>query len=79
MHPKKINKKNFVDNLYTYKSSDPDLIIRTGGQYRLSNFMLWQSAYSGLYFTKKLWPDFNISDLQKILINYRKRQRNYGK
>ena len=75
----KINKSTFVKNLYTSDSEDPDLIIRTGGEFRLSNFMLWQSAYSELYFTKKLWPDFNITDLKKILINYKKRKRNLGK
>ena len=75
----KINKTNIMKNLYTSTSKDPDLIIRTGGELRLSNFMLWQSAYSELYFTKKLWPDFNITDLKKIIINYRNRKRNYGK
>ena len=64
---KNINLNNFTNNLYTSCSSDPDLIIRTGGEFRLSNFMLWQAAYSELYFTKKLWPDFNILDLKKIL------------
>ncbi len=75
----KINKNNITKNLYTSKSKDPDLIIRTGGELRLSNFMLWQSAYSELYFAKKLWPEFNISDLKKIIINFKKRKRNYGK
>tara|TARA_Y100001970_G_C14172969_1_gene825219 strand:+ start:483 stop:1121 length:639 start_codon:yes stop_codon:yes gene_type:complete len=75
---KKINATNLSKNLYTSSSKDPDLIIRTGGEFRLSNFMLWQSAYSELYFTKKLWPDFNISDLKKILINYKKRNRRFG-
>ena len=75
----KINKSNINKNLYTSMSKDPDLIIRTGGEIRLSNFMLWQSAYSELFFTKKLWPDFNITDLKKILINFKKRTRNYGK
>ena len=75
----KINKNNITKNLYTSMSKDPDLIIRTGGEIRLSNFMLWQSAYSELFFTKKLWPDFNITDLKKILINFKKRTRNYGK
>ena len=74
-----INKKNIRNNLYTSASKDPDLIIRTGGELRLSNFMLWQSAYSELFFTKKLWPDFNIRDLKKIIINFKKRKRNYGK
>ena len=75
----KINKNNITKHLYTSMSKDPDLIIRTGGELRLSNFMLWQSAYSELYFTKKLWPDFNITDLKKIIINFKKRKRNYGK
>ena len=75
----KINKNNITKNLYTSMSKDPDLIIRTGGELRLSNFMLWQSAYSELFFTKKLWPDFNITDLKKIIINFKKRKRNYGK
>tara|TARA_Y100000768_G_C23899565_1_gene644366 strand:- start:314 stop:958 length:645 start_codon:yes stop_codon:yes gene_type:complete len=74
-----INKNSLSKNLYTTESADPDLIIRTGGELRLSNFMLWQSAYSELYFTKKLWPDFNITDLKKILSNYRNRKRNFGK
>ena len=74
-----INKKNIRNNLYTSASKDPDLIIRTGGELRLSNFMLWQSAYSEFFFTKKLWPDFNIRDLKKIIINFKKRKRNYGK
>ena len=75
----KINKSNINKNLYTSMSKDPDLIIRTGGEMRLSNFMLWQSAYSELYFTKKLWPDFNVTDLKKIVTNFEKRKRNYGK
>ena len=75
----KINKTNITKNLYTSMSKDPDLIIRTGGELRLSNFMLWQSAYSELFFTKKLWPDFNITDLRKIILNFRKRKRNFGK
>jgi len=75
----KINKNNITKNLYTSMSKDPDLIIRTGGELRLSNFMLWQSAYSELFFTKKLWPDFNITDLKKILMNFKKRKRNFGK
>jgi len=75
----KINKSNINKNLYTSMSNDPDLIIRTGGEMRLSNFMLWQSAYSELYFTKKLWPDFNVTDLKKIVTNFKKRKRNYGK
>jgi len=75
------NKKKFNlrDYLYVPESLDPDLIIRTGGELRLSNFMLWQSAYSELYFTKTLWPDFKISYLNKILYSYLKRNRKLGK
>ena len=73
---KKINFRNY---LYIPESKDPDLIIRTGGEIRLSNFMLWQSAYSELYFTKTLWPDFKITSLNKILHNYLKRNRKLGK
>ena len=76
---KKINKTNISKNLYTSMSKDPDLIIRTGGEMRLSNFMLWQSAYSELFFTKKLWPDFNIKALKEIIINFKNRKRNFGK
>ena len=65
--------------LYTKYSCDPDLIIRTGGEQRLSNFMLWQAAYSELYFTKKLWPDFRYTDLDLAISNYFLRKRNLGK
>ena len=70
---------NFKDYLYLPTSNDPDLIIRTGGEMRLSNFMLWQSAYAELYFTKILWPDFKITLLNKILHNYSNRKRKLGK
>ncbi len=70
---------NFRDYLYIPESNDPDLIIRTGGEFRLSNFMLWQSAYSELYFTKTLWPDFKIASFNKILHKYLKRNRKLGK
>ena len=75
----KIKKFNFRDYLYVPESNDPDLIIRTGGELRLSNFMLWQSAYSELYFTKTLWPDFKITSLNKILHSFLKRNRKLGK
>ena len=75
----KKKKFNFRDYLYVPESKDPDLIIRTGGEIRLSNFMLWQSAYSELYFTKTLWPDFKITSLNKILYSYLKRNRKLGK
>ena len=75
----KISKEKISQNLYTANSTELDAIIRTGGDMRLSNFMLWQSAYSELFFSKKLWPDFNIQDLNKILKSFKKRKRNYGK
>ena len=70
--------KNLRDYFYIPESKDPDFIIRTGGQIRLSNFMLWQSAYAELYFTKVLWPDFKISNLNRALDQLMKRTRNYG-
>ena len=75
---KKINMKNFEKNLYTKKMPNPDILIRTGGHQRLSNFMLWQLAYSELFFLKKLWPDFNSNDLTKIIKDYKKSKRNFG-
>lgn len=77
--PKRIrNSQDLRRYLYIPDSSDPDLIIRTGGEKRLSNFMLWQSAYSELYFTKILWPDFKLYDLKKAIDNYFFRNRKYG-
>ena len=64
--------------LYTYPLSDPDMLIRTGGEFRLSNFLLWQLAYSEIFFEKKLWPDFNEKDYTKILKKFKKTKRNYG-
>ena len=75
----KITEKEIGKNLYTAKQPDPDILIRTGGQKRLSNFMLWQLAYSELYFLNKLWPDFNANDLKKIIKDYRSIKRNFGK
>ena len=74
-----ISKKNFEMNLYTRKIPDPDLLIRTGGKRRLSNFLLWQLAYSELYFLDKLWPDFTSVDLNKVIKNFKKVKRNFGK
>lgn len=75
---KKLSEKNFEKNLYTKKMPDPDILIRTGGHQRLSNFMLWQLAYAELFFLKKLWPDFNFSDLKQIINKYKKSKRNFG-
>ena len=70
--------KNIDKNLYTKKMPDPDILIRTGGYQRLSNFLLWQLAYTELFFFKKLWPDFNSNDLLKVISQYKKIKRNYG-
>ena len=75
---KNINFKNFEKNLYTQNMPDPDILIRTGGHKRLSNFMLWQLAYSELFFLDKLWPDFNQKDLKNILKSFKKSKRNFG-
>jgi len=74
----KFNKKNIKQNLYTKNIPDPDILIRTGGKKRLSNFMLWQLAYAELYFIDKLWPDFNETDLKKIIFNYKSVKSNFG-
>ena len=74
----KISEKNVKKYLFTSDSPDPDLLIRTGNTNRLSNFMLWQLAYSEIYFVKKLWPDFNEKDYNKILNNFKKIKRNFG-
>ena len=75
---KKVNLKNFKKNLYTKNMPNPDILIRTGGKIRLSNFMLWQLAYTELFFLKKLWPDFNSLDLKKIIFKYKTIKRNFG-
>ena len=75
---KKISEANVKKNLYTKNIPDPDILVRTGGKKRLSNFMLWQLAYAELYFLDKLWPDFTPKDLQKIIKHYYKTKRNYG-
>ena len=57
---------------------DPDIILRTGGEYRLSNFLLWQAAYAELYFTETLWPDFSETEMENILLDYQHRERRFG-
>jgi len=74
----KITIKNFEKNLYTSDFPDPDILIRTGGQKRLSNFLLWQIAYAEIFFVKKMWPDFNNNDFKKILNKFKKIKRNFG-
>jgi undecaprenyl diphosphate synthase len=71
--------ENISNNLYTAELGEPDLIIRTGGEYRLSNFMLFQGAYSELYFTDVLWPDFDENELEKAIQSFNGRIRRFGK
>ena len=73
-----ITEKDISENVYTSLSPDPDLIVRTGGEYRLSNFLTWQSAYSELYFTDTLWPDMKNEDVDKAIEEYMKRERRFG-
>ena len=75
---KKISIKSVEKNLYTKDSPNPDILVRTGGHKRLSNFMLWQLAYAEIYFLDKLWPDFNSNDLTKIINSFKKIKRNFG-
>ena len=73
-----ISTKSLEKNLYTTNLADPDILIRTGGHKRLSNFMLWQLAYAEIYFLNKLWPDFNSKDFKKIINDFKKIKRNFG-
>ncbi len=77
-YKKKINEKNISKYMFTQGIPDPDLIIRTGNTQRLSNFLLWQLAYTEIFFEKKLWPDFNERDYSKILKKFQKTKRNFG-
>jgi len=74
----KMNEKNIDKNLFTKNIIDPDILIRTGNTQRLSNFMLWQLAYTEIFFEKKLWPDFKNNDFKKILNKFRLIKRNFG-
>ena len=76
---KEINEEVFSSYLSTREIPDPDLLIRTSGEYRLSNFLLWQCAYTEFHFIDKLWPDFEKEDLSLAIDNFRKRERRYGK
>jgi undecaprenyl diphosphate synthase len=73
-----INIKNICKNLYTSKIPDPDILIRTGNTKRLSNFLLWQIAYTEIFFEKKLWPDFKKKDYKRIINNFKTVKRNFG-
>lgn len=74
-----IDEKTFSSHFFTKGLPDPDLVIRTGGQIRTSNFLLWQTAYSEWYFTETLWPDFDEKELNKALLEFANRKRNFGK
>ena len=73
-----ITESNLEKNLYTNESPNPDILIRTGNTNRLSNFLLWQTAYSEIFFVKKLWPDFTSRDYNNILLKFEKTKRNFG-
>ena len=76
--PEDITEAVFADRLYTRDMPDPDLLIRTSGEQRISNFLLWQVAYSELVFTQTRWPDFGFADLEEAISEYRRRERRYG-
>ncbi len=77
--PQDITEEMISDHLYTRQMQDPDLIVRTSGEFRLSNFMLWQAAYSELFITQTLWPDFTREEFIEILINFQERDRRFGR
>lgn len=79
VEPQKIDEKSFESYLYTAGLPNVDLLIRTGDELRLSNFLIWQTAYSEYYFTKVLWPDFSKKDLDKALLSYSRRKRRFGR
>jgi len=77
--PNEINEQLFSEYLYTAGMPDPDLLIRTSGEMRLSNFLIWQASYTELYITKVLWPDFGRKDLFRAIIDYQQRERRFGR
>ncbi|MDO8551430.1 MAG: polyprenyl diphosphate synthase [bacterium] len=79
MPPDRITEETFSKFLFTNGTPDPDLIIRTGGEVRLSNFLIWQMSYSELYFTDVLWPDFSPQELDKAIAEFQRRERRFGK
>ena len=76
---RKISENDINNNLYTKNIPDPEILIRTGDTQRLSNFLLWQAAYTEIFFVKKLWPDLNYKDLNKIMKKFSNIKRNFGK
>ena len=76
--PDMLTEQSLADHLYTRGMPDPDLVVRTGGEFRLSNFLIWQAAYSEYYSTSVFWPDFNVEDLRKAIDAYEQRQRRFG-
>jgi undecaprenyl diphosphate synthase len=79
LKPEEITEKKFAEYIYEAGQPDPEVIVRTSGECRLSGFMLWQSAYAELYFTDKCWPDFNEAELDKVITEYNRRERRFGK
>ena len=73
-----VNENNITKNLYTDDIPEPEILIRTGNRFRLSNFLLWQLSYTEIFFIKKLWPDFNKNDFNKIILKFKKIRRNFG-
>ena len=73
-----VDEEMFAKHLHTADMPDPELLIRTSGEYRISNYLLWQIAYAELYFTDKLWPDFRREDLYEAILDYQKRERRFG-
>ncbi len=78
LHPQAVNDALITQHLYTHDLPDPDLLIRTSGEHRLSNYLLWQLAYTEFYFTQTLWPNFTPSEFQQALGHYQQRRRRYG-
>ncbi|MFT5919626.1 MAG: undecaprenyl diphosphate synthase [Granulosicoccus sp.] len=79
LNPEEISEETISGHLCSSSIPDPELLIRTSGELRISNFLLWQLAYSELYFTDKLWPDFNKNDFDEAIIAYQNRERRFGK
>jgi undecaprenyl diphosphate synthase len=79
LQPENITETTIAENLNTAGMPDPELLIRTSGEHRISNFLLWQISYAELYFTNKLWPDFRKEDLYEAIVSYQRRERRFGK